>query len=136
MNKIQYMHIRAKNDNCELTHNGGLTIGYLHDDDDELLKIAYSKCHPDDRFIKSIGRNLTIARIRNEDVDDQYFIIDYSDIVQYAKDKIYDIIHGKHSDLICDIKTINDLSGSFINEVLYILVKNHIQLCAIPLTIK
>ena len=126
MHKIQYIHVREMLDD-ELSHTGGLTIGFLFCDNKDIVKVAYAKCHADDRFVKETGRNLVIDRLLDSNLLDQYFEVKYIDILNEAKEQISKVIHGKHKNFLNYINTINDLSGSFLNEVLYELVINHIN---------
>lgn len=124
MNKVQYLHIRVGFSNSTPSSTGGITIGYKFNDEEAMLEGAYARCHSDDRYVKSIGNTIVNERIDNK--ADEYFSISYTDILSYVHDSLYEYLNTSRISLEF-INSINDVSGKFINELVYEKVIEHIN---------
>lgn len=62
-NDVLYTHSRVELENGELQPNGGYTIGYYIDHEQDKLYGAISICSDKDLFSKEIGREYTLERL-------------------------------------------------------------------------
>ena len=65
---IKYLHVRALNDENELSPNGGLTVAYTCTLTDIVLQVA--KCHENDLFCHRIGREIAFGRLKSKKIED------------------------------------------------------------------
>ncbi len=56
--QVQYIHMRSE----DYIH-GGATIAYSYDDENRQIKASVGLCNDKDRYVKSLGRQLTDKRI-------------------------------------------------------------------------
>lgn len=61
----RFLHLRQYNINGELLPKGGITAGWILTN--KKLKIAYSVCSDNDRYNRSIGRNVVLGRIASKE---------------------------------------------------------------------
>lgn len=126
--QLQFIHLRSRDLKGELETHGGATVGYIFDDENKRFVVGVSRCSLRDRFAKSEGRNLAVARIKRclegqaateteERSDWESFFLPYSSVVADVLHALKETVRPDVFDAIApSIHSIECLSGTMINE--------------------
>lgn len=113
--KPQFVHIRDLQENGQFQTHGGITIGYVFDDENKQIVAAVARCCPRDKFVKAIGRNLILTRLREVDPTQ---VIGFND--EHGTYEVFSIGYGSIiEDIILNLK--NVLREQYVSEVSAIL---------------
>jgi len=61
---VKFIHIRYKDSNGNILSSGGVTFAYR--EEGEGIKYASAKCHPNDNYVKTLGRVKAHGRLSSD----------------------------------------------------------------------
>ena len=92
MGSVKFKHFRMVNVDGSVSPRDGLTIAWVENPDGHVI-FGSSKCHPDDNFVKRLGRVRAFGRLKGSNAVET--TVDTEKFLNIISDSWKDYVSGK-----------------------------------------